>query len=184
MKNYSWKYFKYWLLVFIDILTVWTPWSIKQNCIFVVTKSLPLLLPFSLPDNGNSEENSLPRSVSVATGLNSIVKRPRVCTIFPHTAGNNSTLLGFDEGDIITLLIPDERDGWMYGEMEKNGKWVKSDVPIFMEWTFDDGYNYTDKERHAFLFSLHWDMITCYTLCICTHIDDKCMPQLTYLLTS
>ncbi|XP_060921414.1 brain-specific angiogenesis inhibitor 1-associated protein 2-like protein 1b [Labrus mixtus] len=73
-------------------------------------------------DHANSEDSSLPRSVSVATGLNNIVKRPRVRTIFPHTAGNNSTLLSFDEGDVITLLIPDERDGWMYGEMEKNGK--------------------------------------------------------------
>ncbi|XP_034568174.1 brain-specific angiogenesis inhibitor 1-associated protein 2-like protein 1b [Notolabrus celidotus] len=73
-------------------------------------------------DHGISEDTNLGRSVSVATGLNNIVKRPRVRTIFPHTAGNNSTLLSFDEGDIITLLIPDERDGWMYGEMEKNGK--------------------------------------------------------------
>ncbi|XP_036945824.1 brain-specific angiogenesis inhibitor 1-associated protein 2-like protein 1b [Acanthopagrus latus] len=73
-------------------------------------------------DHGNSEENNLARSVSVATGLNNIVKRPRVRTIFPHTAGNNSTLLSFDEGDVILLLIPDERDGWMYGELEKNGK--------------------------------------------------------------
>ncbi|XP_070778944.1 BAR/IMD domain-containing adapter protein 2-like 1 [Enoplosus armatus] len=73
-------------------------------------------------DHGNSEDNSLARSVSVATGLNNIVKRPRVRTVFPHTAGNNSTLLSFDEGDVILLLIPDERDGWMYGELEKNGK--------------------------------------------------------------
>ncbi|XP_029363675.1 brain-specific angiogenesis inhibitor 1-associated protein 2-like protein 1b [Echeneis naucrates] len=76
----------------------------------------------SSTDHGNSEESCLPRSVSVATGLNNIVKRPRVRTIFPHTAGNNSTLLSFDEGDVIILLIPDERDGWMYGEMENNGK--------------------------------------------------------------
>ncbi|KAM3863530.1 brain-specific angiogenesis inhibitor 1-associated protein 2-like protein 1b [Diretmus argenteus] len=74
------------------------------------------------PDHGNSEDGSLPRSVSVSTGLNNIVKRPRVRTIFPHTAGNNNTLLSFEEGDIITLLIPDERDGWMYGELEKTGK--------------------------------------------------------------
>uniref|UniRef100_A0A672FJ72 BAR/IMD domain-containing adapter protein 2-like 1 n=1 Tax=Salarias fasciatus TaxID=181472 RepID=A0A672FJ72_SALFA len=70
----------------------------------------------------NSTNNSLARSVSVATGLNNMVKRPRVRTIFPHTAGNNNTLLSFDEGDVIVLLIPDERDGWMYGELEKNGK--------------------------------------------------------------
>ncbi|MEQ2298214.1 hypothetical protein AMECASPLE_002931 [Ameca splendens] len=73
-------------------------------------------------DHENGEENSLARSVSVATGLNSLAKRPRVRTIFPHNAGNNSTLLSFEEGDVIILLIPDERDGWMYGEMEKNGK--------------------------------------------------------------
>ncbi|XP_017277477.1 brain-specific angiogenesis inhibitor 1-associated protein 2-like protein 1b [Kryptolebias marmoratus] len=73
-------------------------------------------------DHGNGDENGLARSVSVATGLNNMVKKPRVRTIFPHTAGNNNTLLSFDEGDVIILLLPDERDGWMYGEMEKNGK--------------------------------------------------------------
>lgn len=78
--------------------------------------------PSSLPDHQGLEENNLARSVSVATGLNNIVKKPRVRTIFPHTAGNNSTLLSFDEGDVIILLIPEEKDGWMYGEMEKNGK--------------------------------------------------------------
>lgn len=77
---------------------------------------------FVLPDHVNSEESNLGRSVSVATGLNNIVKRPRVRTIFPHAAGNNSTLLSFDEGDVINLLIPDERDGWMYGELEKTGR--------------------------------------------------------------
>ncbi|XP_057716753.1 brain-specific angiogenesis inhibitor 1-associated protein 2-like protein 1b isoform X1 [Corythoichthys intestinalis] len=73
-------------------------------------------------DHDSNGENNLARSVSVATGLNHVVKRPRVRTIFPHAAGNNNTLLSFDEGDVIILLIPEEKDGWMYGEMEKNGK--------------------------------------------------------------
>lgn len=73
-------------------------------------------------DHGIGDDGGLSRSVSVATGLNHVVKRPRVRTIFPHNAGNNSTLISFDEGDVIVLLIPDERDGWMYGELEKNGK--------------------------------------------------------------
>ncbi|XP_034045480.1 brain-specific angiogenesis inhibitor 1-associated protein 2-like protein 1b isoform X2 [Thalassophryne amazonica] len=73
-------------------------------------------------DHVSTEETNIPRSVSVATGLNNMVKRPRVRTIFPHAAGNNNTLLSFDEEDVIILLIPDERDGWLYGEMEKNGK--------------------------------------------------------------
>ncbi|XP_034395437.1 brain-specific angiogenesis inhibitor 1-associated protein 2-like protein 1b isoform X2 [Cyclopterus lumpus] len=76
----------------------------------------------STTNNSIDEENNLARSVSVATGLNNIVKRPRVRTIFPHNAGNNNTLLSFEEGDVIALLIPDERDGWMYGELEKSGK--------------------------------------------------------------
>ncbi|XP_035036216.1 brain-specific angiogenesis inhibitor 1-associated protein 2-like protein 1 [Hippoglossus stenolepis] len=73
-------------------------------------------------DHVNIEENYLARSVSMGAGLNNVVKRPRVRTIFPHTAGNNSTLLSFDEGDVIVLLIPEEKDGWMYGELEKSGK--------------------------------------------------------------
>ncbi|XP_016106655.1 brain-specific angiogenesis inhibitor 1-associated protein 2-like protein 1 isoform X3 [Sinocyclocheilus grahami] len=68
----------------------------------------------------NNEDNALSRSVSMATGLNHIDKRPKVRTIFPHKSGNNSTLLSFEEGDIITLLIPDERDGWLYGELQKS----------------------------------------------------------------
>nr|XP_040048009.1 brain-specific angiogenesis inhibitor 1-associated protein 2-like protein 1b [Gasterosteus aculeatus aculeatus] len=73
-------------------------------------------------DHGGSEDHNLARCVSVATGLNNMVKRPRVRTIFPHTAGNNGTLISFEEGDVITLLIPEERDGWMYGELENSGK--------------------------------------------------------------
>nr|XP_060641821.1 brain-specific angiogenesis inhibitor 1-associated protein 2-like protein 1 [Anolis sagrei ordinatus] len=61
------------------------------------------------------EDSSLSRSASVATGLN-MMRRPRVRTIFPHTAGSNKTLLSFAQGDTITLLVAEERDGWLYGE--------------------------------------------------------------------
>ncbi|XP_068940985.1 BAR/IMD domain-containing adapter protein 2-like 1 [Petaurus breviceps papuanus] len=66
----------------------------------------------------NSEDPSLQRSISVATGLN-MIKRQKVKTIFPHTAGSNKTLLSFAQGDIITLLIPEEKDGWLYGEHDQ-----------------------------------------------------------------
>uniref|UniRef100_A0A670XS40 BAR/IMD domain containing adaptor protein 2 like 1 n=1 Tax=Pseudonaja textilis TaxID=8673 RepID=A0A670XS40_PSETE len=62
-----------------------------------------------------TDDSSLLRSTSVATGLN-IMKRQKVKTIFPHTAGNNETLLSFAQGDLITLLVSEERDGWLYGE--------------------------------------------------------------------
>lgn len=63
----------------------------------------------------NSDYANLSRSTSVATGLNTM-KRQKVKTIFPHTAGNNKTLLSFAQGDIITLLVAEEKDGWLYGE--------------------------------------------------------------------
>lgn len=72
-----------------------------------------------------NEDSGLSRSVSMATGLNLTDKRPKVRTIFPHKSGNNQTLLSFEEGDIITLLIPDERDGWLYGELQNTKQWVQ-----------------------------------------------------------
>lgn len=63
----------------------------------------------------SSDDPSLQRSVSVATGLN-MMKKQKVKTIFPHTAGANQTLLSFAQGDILTLLVPEEKDGWLYGE--------------------------------------------------------------------
>ncbi|XP_029553721.1 brain-specific angiogenesis inhibitor 1-associated protein 2-like protein 1 isoform X1 [Salmo trutta] len=66
----------------------------------------------------NSGSLSLSRSASMGSGLN-VGRKPRVRTIFPHTAGNNDTLLSFDDGDIIILLIKEEKDGWLYGELEK-----------------------------------------------------------------
>lgn len=75
------------------------------------------------PDRSSLGEGNLSRSSSVSSGLN-VGRKSRVKTIFPHTAGNNDTLLSFDDGDIITLLIHEEKDGWLYGELEKTQQWV------------------------------------------------------------
>ncbi|XP_073345593.1 brain-specific angiogenesis inhibitor 1-associated protein 2-like protein 1a isoform X2 [Pagrus major] len=69
-------------------------------------------------DQGSIGEGNLSRSTSQSSGL-SMGRKLRVMTIFPHTAGNNSTLLSFDHGDIISLLIQEEKDGWLYGELER-----------------------------------------------------------------
>lgn len=69
-------------------------------------------------DQGSLGEGNLSRSTSQSSGLN-MIRRSRVRTIFPHAAGNNSTLLSFDHGDIITLLLQEEKDGWLYGELER-----------------------------------------------------------------
>ncbi|VFV47409.1 brain-specific angiogenesis [Lynx pardinus] len=65
-----------------------------------------------------TETKTLPRSSSMAAGLERN-GRMRVKAIFSHAAGDNSTLLSFKEGDLITLLVPEARDGWHYGESEK-----------------------------------------------------------------
>ncbi|XP_051959385.1 brain-specific angiogenesis inhibitor 1-associated protein 2 isoform X3 [Xyrauchen texanus] len=71
------------------------------------------------PKNTLVETQTLPRSSSMAAGLERN-GRTRVQALFSHAAGDNSTLLSFTEGDIITLLVPEARDGWHYGENEKN----------------------------------------------------------------
>ncbi|XP_049760361.1 brain-specific angiogenesis inhibitor 1-associated protein 2-like protein 1 isoform X1 [Elephas maximus indicus] len=82
----------------------------------------------------SSEDPSLQRSVSVATGLN-LMKKQKVKTIFPHTAGSNKTLLSFAQGDVITLLIPEEKDGWLYGEHDttKVRGWFPSSYTKLLE---------------------------------------------------
>ncbi|XP_041038465.1 brain-specific angiogenesis inhibitor 1-associated protein 2-like [Carcharodon carcharias] len=46
------------------------------------------------------------------------IEQPCVRAVFSHQAGGNETLLTFRENDIITLLVPEERDGWHYGESQ------------------------------------------------------------------
>ncbi|CAL8302164.1 unnamed protein product [Lota lota] len=78
-------------------------------------------------DQGSLSEGSLSRSVSLSSDLD-VGKRSLVRTIFPHKAGSNPTLLSFNEGDIIVLLLQEERDGWLYGEVDvtKQRGWFPS----------------------------------------------------------
>lgn len=78
-------------------------------------KDFEVLIGLCLPP---AENKTLPRSSSMAAGLERN-GRTRVQAIFSHAAGDNSTLLSFKEGDLITLLVPEARDGWHYGESEK-----------------------------------------------------------------
>ncbi|XP_054424349.1 brain-specific angiogenesis inhibitor 1-associated protein 2-like protein 1 isoform X2 [Pteronotus mesoamericanus] len=99
----------------------------------------PLIDMFNNPatvaqNSASSDDPSLQRSVSVATGLN-MMKKQKVKTIFPHTAGTNQTLLSFAQGDIITLLISEEKDGWLYGEHDtsKARGWFPSSYTKLLE---------------------------------------------------
>ncbi|XP_067860084.1 BAR/IMD domain-containing adapter protein 2-like isoform X2 [Heptranchias perlo] len=65
-----------------------------------------------------AETRTLPRASSMAAGLEKN-GRAKVQAMFSHQAGGNNTLLSFSEGDVITLLVPEAKDGWHYGENEK-----------------------------------------------------------------
>uniref|UniRef100_A0A8C3U9R6 BAR/IMD domain containing adaptor protein 2 like 2 n=1 Tax=Catharus ustulatus TaxID=91951 RepID=A0A8C3U9R6_CATUS len=42
----------------------------------------------------------------------------RVQAIVPHTTGANRTLLRFEPGDVIAVLMPEAQNGWLYGKLE------------------------------------------------------------------
>lgn len=104
----------------------------------------PLIDMFNNPATvaQNSDDPSLQRSVSVATGLN-MMKKQKVKTIFPHTAGTNQTLLSFAQGDVITLLISEEKDGWLYGEHDatKVRGWFPSSYTKLLEENAKEAVN-------------------------------------------
>lgn len=93
--------------------------TFRSTMLAVPGQCLKCFCSLLLADQGSLGEGTLSRSTSNSSGLN-MGRKPRVRTIFPHTAGNNPTLLSFEDGDIIILLIQEERDGWLYGELEKN----------------------------------------------------------------
>lgn len=89
----------------------------QQNDVY--SHTLPTRKALLLKTSPLSAENkTLPRSSSMAAGLEKN-GRIKVQAIFSHQAGGNSTLLSFSEGDVITLLVPEAKDGWHYGENEK-----------------------------------------------------------------
>ncbi|XP_053546655.1 brain-specific angiogenesis inhibitor 1-associated protein 2 [Bombina bombina] len=97
--------------------TSFTPPPPKANEIYSCTLPMP-----RKPASENRlatlvENKTLPR-ISPLSVLPPRVERRRVQAVFSHTTGENSTLLNFQEGDIILLLVPEARDGWHYGENE------------------------------------------------------------------
>ncbi|XP_041433276.1 brain-specific angiogenesis inhibitor 1-associated protein 2 isoform X5 [Xenopus laevis] len=92
-----------------------------------------------------AENKTLPRSSSMAAGLERN-GRMRVQAIFSHTAGDNTTLLTFKNGDYITLLVPEARDGWHYGECEKTK--LRGWFPFSYTRVLDTGTDRTQTSLH------------------------------------
>ncbi|GCC34721.1 hypothetical protein chiPu_0013196 [Chiloscyllium punctatum] len=66
-------------------------------------------------------EGRLSRSGSLGEKINAMVN-PRVQAIASHSASSNKTMLSFERGDIIAILVPEARNGWLYGKLEGTPK--------------------------------------------------------------
>uniref|UniRef100_A0A8C5RV19 IMD domain-containing protein n=1 Tax=Laticauda laticaudata TaxID=8630 RepID=A0A8C5RV19_LATLA len=42
----------------------------------------------------------------------------KVQAVVPHVRGSNQTLLPFGIGDVVTVLLPEAQNGWLYGKLE------------------------------------------------------------------
>lgn len=76
-----------------------------------------------LPTGRTSRSGSFGEASSISEGR----KRSgttRVQAIVPHTTGANRTLLRFEPGDVIAVLMPEAQNGWLYGKLEGSSTYV------------------------------------------------------------
>ncbi|XP_050179511.1 brain-specific angiogenesis inhibitor 1-associated protein 2-like protein 2 [Myiozetetes cayanensis] len=70
-----------------------------------------------LPTGRTSRSGSFSEASSGSEGRKRSGKG-RVQAIVAHATGANRTLLRFDPGDVIAVLMPDAQNGWLYGKLE------------------------------------------------------------------
>nr|XP_032834138.1 brain-specific angiogenesis inhibitor 1-associated protein 2-like isoform X5 [Petromyzon marinus] len=103
----------------------------------------PSVLTTADPSSG-----PFPRTTSMSTGLNRVTaapgQRPRVVAAFAHDSRGDASLLSFQAGDNIALLVPAARDGWHYGVNERTAQkgWFPYSYTRAMESSTED-----DKQR-------------------------------------
>ncbi|XP_041033401.1 brain-specific angiogenesis inhibitor 1-associated protein 2-like protein 2 [Carcharodon carcharias] len=73
------------------------------------------------PLRRSSFEGRLSRSGSLGEKINAM-NSPRVQAIVSYTAGGNQTMLSFEKGEIIAILVPEAKNGWLYGKLEGTPK--------------------------------------------------------------
>ncbi|XP_078094506.1 BAR/IMD domain-containing adapter protein 2-like 2 [Mustelus asterias] len=73
------------------------------------------------PSMRSGSDGHLSRSGSLGDKINAM-NSPRVQAIASHSAGSNQTMLSFGKGDIIAILVPEAKNGWLYGKLEGTPK--------------------------------------------------------------
>ncbi|XP_072568106.1 BAR/IMD domain-containing adapter protein 2-like 2 isoform X1 [Paramormyrops kingsleyae] len=72
-----------------------------------------------VPSRAPSPVPSRSRSSSVGDSLGMGAGR-QMRALAPHHPTSNPTLLPFAQGDVVTVLVPEPRNGWLYGRAEGN----------------------------------------------------------------
>uniref|UniRef100_UPI00398F4855 BAR/IMD domain-containing adapter protein 2-like 2 n=1 Tax=Pristiophorus japonicus TaxID=55135 RepID=UPI00398F4855 len=73
------------------------------------------------PSRRPGSDGQLSRSGSLGEKINAM-NSPRVQAVASHSAGSNQTMLSFEKGDIIAILVPEAKNGWLYGKLEGTPK--------------------------------------------------------------
>ncbi|XP_072348287.1 BAR/IMD domain-containing adapter protein 2-like 2 isoform X2 [Scyliorhinus torazame] len=73
------------------------------------------------PAMRSGSDGHLSRTGSLGEKINAM-KNPRVQAIASHSAGANQTMLSFEKGNIIAILVPEAKNGWLYGKREGTPK--------------------------------------------------------------
>ncbi|XP_069763554.1 BAR/IMD domain-containing adapter protein 2-like 2 [Narcine bancroftii] len=89
------------------------------------------LSPFSNPEPGRREERNpsirppstdhLSHSGLLGDKVHSLTSK-RVKAVISHSADGNQTMLNFKKDDVITILVPEAKNGWLYGKLEGTSK--------------------------------------------------------------
>ncbi|XP_064420076.1 brain-specific angiogenesis inhibitor 1-associated protein 2-like protein 2 [Latimeria chalumnae] len=67
----------------------------------------------------SSLTGSVSDTISRSSSLGNLAGCPSVQAMISHSAGSNRTLLSFKKGNVITVLVPEARNGWLYGKLEE-----------------------------------------------------------------
>ncbi|XP_039620654.1 brain-specific angiogenesis inhibitor 1-associated protein 2-like protein 2 [Polypterus senegalus] len=69
------------------------------------------------PSRGSSHSGIRSRSGSLGNSLE-LREGEQVQALVSHDAGTNVTLLSFSSGDVLTVLVPEAQNGWLYGQLD------------------------------------------------------------------
>ncbi|ETE71156.1 Brain-specific angiogenesis inhibitor 1-associated protein 2-like protein 2, partial [Ophiophagus hannah] len=97
-----------------------TPTHLENQCKFMKSFGLSYVTGSASP--GLSHSNSFGEQAAQRAEAGSKEGNSshllKVQAVVPHVTGSNKTLLPFGIGDVVTVLLPEAQNGWLYGKLE------------------------------------------------------------------